>query len=68
MNQKVLNKIITEINTVPEDKLKNLVEYIHFLKWVNTEEDDYFSPEEINQIKASEQEEGIDWREVRSDV
>ena len=72
MEQQVLNNIMTEINTIPEDKIKNLIEYIHFLKWYNEnnieDDEDYFSSKEIKQIKTSEHEPGIDWREVRNDV
>ena len=37
MQQQILDKIITEINDVPDEKVSSLIDFIHFLKWDNEE-------------------------------
>ena len=69
MNTQVLDNIVDEIKSLPDDKVSSLLDFLHFLK---LDKDSYLSKEEKIIVEEAEIEinsgKGINWRKIKRDV
>ena len=68
MNQQTIEKIVHELDNIPDERAESILHYLDFIKY----EDDVFSPEESAEILQGMRDAragmGVDFRTVRSDI
>ncbi len=66
MTTMIIDKVVSEIKDLPDEKMDVLLNYVHFLKW---EDDNHLSEDDIKNIEDAQDEiasgKGTSWRKIK---